>query len=168
MLEKGSKSDELSDHHFPLQQLRLETSPVLGASYLGILLTSDSQKHTHARTPSLHALSPSCLSSYHGLRAGALPGEEVPEVGGFALLLRRLSHPDAALRGAAQAGAAAASAYASTASTAAQGEAEGRAQRAPPLTRGVPVLALASGAGLGQAEQVVVGVELTHVADGFT
>ncbi|KAA8582702.1 hypothetical protein FQN60_006373 [Etheostoma spectabile] len=70
---------------------------------------------------------------------------------------------DAALRRRAQAGAAAAA-------KAAQVEAERRAQRGPAVL-GVLVLTRESGdgrqGGLGQAEQVVVGVELTHVADGF-
>lgn len=107
------------------------------------------------------------FSSYHRLRARPFPGEEVPEIRGrwrFALLLRRLSHPDAALRGAAQAGAAATAA-------AAQGEAQRGANRAPAVV-GVVVLTVESGGGrrgrLGQAEQVVVGVELTHEVDGFT
>lgn len=112
----------------------------------------------------------SSSSSYHRLRAGPFPGEEVPEVGGrwrFALLLRRLSHPDAALRRPAQTGAAAAA----DAAADPQGEAQRGAQRAPAVL-GVVVLTVVSGGGgrggLGQAEQVVVGVELTHVADGFT
>lgn len=107
--------------------------------------------------------------SYHRLRARPFPGEEVPEVGSrwrFALLLRRLSHPDAALRGAAQTAAAAASASntATATAAAAQGEAQRWAQRASAF------LGVRGGrrGGLGQAEQVVVGVELTHVADWFT
>lgn len=117
----------------------------------------------------LHLLPLHRPSSYHRLRARPFPGEEVPEVGGrwgFALLLRRLSHPDAALGRPGQTGAAAAGA----ASASAQGEAQCRAQRAPALLGVLGVLTVepGEGGGLGQAEQVVVGVELTHVADGFT
>lgn len=117
----------------------------------------------------LHLLPLHRPSSYHRLRARPFPGEEVPEVGGrwgFALLLRRLSHPDAALGRPGQTGAAAAGA----ASASAQGEAQRRAQRAPALLGVLGVLTVepGEGGGLGQAEQVVVGVELTHVADGFT
>ena len=123
-------------------------------------LTSDLTLHL----PPLHR-----PSSYHRLRARPFPGEEVPEVGGrwrFALLLRRLFHPDAALGRPGQAGAAAAGA----ASASAQGEAQRRAQRAPAFLGVLRVLTVepGEGGGLGQAEQVVVGVELSHVADGFT
>lgn len=118
--------------------------------------------------PRLLHSSSSRPSSYHGLRAGPFPREEVPEIRRrrlFALLLRRLPHPDAALRGAAEAGAAAAAAAAATA----QGEAQRGAQGGPALG-GVRLRTLKSGGqrGLRQAEQVVMGVELTHVADGFT
>lgn len=106
-------------------------------------------------------------SSYHCLRARAFPSEEVPEIRCwrlFAVLLRRLPDPNAALRGAAEAGAAAA-----TAAATAQAEAQCRAQGGPALG-GVGLRSLKSGGqrGLCQAEQVVVGVELTHVADGFS
>lgn len=97
--------------------------------------------------------------SYNGLRARPFSGEEVPEVGdwgGFDLFLRRLSHPDAALGRAAQAGAAAAVA-----------DAQWEAEMAPAVVTLV-VLAVVSGRRLAQAEEVVVGVELTHVADGFS
>lgn len=119
-----------------------------------------------SRPPSTSFCSAPFLSSYHGLRAGAFPGEEVPEISRcrlLGLLLRCLPHPDAALCGAAEAGAAAA-----TVAAAAQGEAQRRAQGGPPLV-GVWLRSLKSGGqrGLRQAEQVVMGVELTHVADGF-
>lgn len=109
-------------------------------------------------------------SSYHSLRARALSREEVPEIGRLALLLWHLPHPDAAaatFSGATQA--VAAPCAAATAAT--QTEAQGRAQRDPAVL-GVGVLIVESGGGrggggLGQAEQVVVGVEVTHVVDGF-
>lgn len=124
--------------------------------------------------PFLLCSSSSRPASYHRLRARAFPGEEVPEISSgrlFALVLWRLSHPDAAVRGAAQTGAAATACAASTAADTTQGEAQRGAERAPAVVV-VGILTVESGeAGrrrLGQAEQVVVGVELTHVADGFT
>lgn len=97
--------------------------------------------------------------SYNRLRAGAFPGEKVPEVGdgrGFALLLRRLSHPDAALAGAAQAGAAAA-----------VGRAQREAQVGPALVAVLVLTVVPGRRRVAQAQEVVVGVELTHVADGL-
>lgn len=101
-----------------------------------------------------------CSSSYHRLRSRALPGEKVPEVtdgGRFVLVLRCLSNPDGAVGGAAETGAAAPSTAAS------QREAQSGAQTAARL------LGVGRGRGrLGQTQEVVVGVKLTHVTDGFT
>lgn len=122
------------------------------------------QEHTQVQQVVLHAPLSSPPSSYHSLRARPFPCEEIPEVGRLALLLRRLSHPDAAaLHGAAQAGAA------PCAATAAQTQAQSRAQ-CDPAVLGVRILTVESrggGGGVDQAEQVVVGVKLTHVVDGF-
>lgn len=112
----------------------------------------------HSDTHSFPSFSSSSRSSsYHCLWAWPFPCEEVPEVSSrwrFALLLWRLPHPDAALSRPRQAGAAAAGT---------QGEAQRGTKRASPSVRGG-----GGRGGLCQTEQVVVGVELTHVADGFT
>lgn len=87
--------------------------------------------------------------SYNCLRARSFTGEKVPEVGDwrcFALFGQRLSHPDAAVCGPTQAGAA-------------------EAKLAPAV---VILTVVSGGRRLTQAEEVVVGVELTHVADGFS
>ena len=127
----------------------------------------------------LHPSSSSSSSSHHGLGARSFPREEVPEVadgGGLVLLPRGWvpTHPHA------PSPCLTSSSNTSSPSSSTQAEAHG----APPLL-GLPVqrlLALepggggaeggggggAGGGGVDQAEEVVVGVELPDVTDGFT
>lgn len=71
--------------------------------------------------------------------------------------MRRLPHPDAALGGAAQAGAAATVA-----------DAQREAEMAPAVVALVVLTVVSGGRRLAQAEEVVVRMELTHVTDGFS